>query len=213
MITNPEQTVSEVFSRDPKETEMIMKFEYHIWGSRYGGEHTIGTIPNDVAEYWVEKGADTFSEYMWSWDHDEKNADGSIPEKYQLPEWWEVDDIDHLNTVEFEIGNVLVVDDAKTNETVAEIEMTEDMIGSVHDPLDDEDTTGKSVVYGQSFEKGGFPFETLVTDTPFDPSKLKFELTIWNDLKLVHAITYDGQTLSPEGGDTIGKGYACWIDQ
>jgi hypothetical protein len=188
-------------------------YKYDLWGTRYGGEHTIGTISKDVATYWIKEGTDVFSEYMWTWDHDEKNADGSIPEEFQLPEWWEVDDIEHLSTVEFESSNHLIVNDASTGEVVAEIAMTEDLIGSIHDPI--AQTVLKpdqAIVYGQSFEKGGFNFESLEVTEPFDPSKMKFELTVWDSIKLVHAVTYGDQTLSSSDGDTVGKSYACWID-
>ena len=188
-------------------------YKYELCGIRLGGEHTIGTIPVDVASYWIKQGQDVFEQYMWSWGHDEMNEDGSIPEKYQLPEWWEVDDIEHLNAVEFEIGNCIVVEDAETRDTVLEVEMTEDRIGSIYDPIKEGvDATDKAIVYGQSFEKGGWNFETLETKEPFDLQKLKFELTVWNDLKLVHALTYEDHTLNVADGDTIGKSYACWID-
>ena len=153
---------------------------------------------------------------MWSYDHYEKNEDGTIPLEYQLPEWWEVDDIEHMSTVEFHDTNVLYVEDAKTGETVAEIAMTEDLLGTVSDPMGDGvcgvDTTDTAIVYGQSFEKGGFNFETLKTDEPFDASKVKFNVTAWDTLKLVDAVVYDGDALCVEDGDTIGKSFACWID-
>lgn len=79
--------------------------------------------------------------------------------------------------MEFHDTNVLYVEDAKTGETVAEIPLTECMLGNVLDPLDGVDTTGKAIVYGQSFEKGGFNFETLEIDEPFDASKVKFHVT------------------------------------
>lgn len=216
LTTKPPQTVSEVSCKDTKETEKTMKYEYNLWGSRYGGEHTIGTIPQKVADYWLDKGQEAFEEYMWSYDHYEKNEDGTIPLEYQLSEWWEVDDIEHMSTVEFSDANVLYVEDVKTKEIVAEIPMTEDLIGTVFNPLTEGvcgvDTTGKAIVYGQSFEKGGFNFEMLKTDEPFDASKVKFNVTEWDTLKLVNDVDYDGDTLSVEDGDTIGKSFACWID-
>ena len=192
-----------------------MTYEYTLYASRYGGEHTIGTISNDVAEYWLDKGDDAFAEYMMDGDHDVINEDGFIPKDYQLPIWYEVDDIEHMFTVEFADGQCLCVEDAKTGETVAEIKLTDDLLGRVHNPFaDNNDFKGKSVVYGQTFEKGGFPFENLVTDEPFDVSKLKFNVTEWDNLKLVDTIEYDGQSLCVEGdGDTMEKSQACWIDE
>ena len=37
-----------------------MTYKYHVLGTPYGGEHTIGTIPKKVAEYWLKQGADAF---------------------------------------------------------------------------------------------------------------------------------------------------------
>lgn len=204
-----------------------MEYEYNIWGSRYGGEHTIGTIPLKTAIYWLKKGEDAFEEYMFSgyWDDDKDELNNDIPEEHQIEEMWhDLDDVDHICSVEFESSNVLVVEDAKTGKTVAEIEMTEDKLGSVCDPLslltydDDGDLidpdTGEmmNLVYGQSFEKGGFNFETIKTNEPFDASKLKFNITTWSTMKLVHAVEYDGEDYGAEGGDTIGKSMSMWID-
>ena len=153
-----------------------MKYEYRIWGSRYGGEHTIGTIPLKTARYWLNKGEDAFHDYMFSgyWDEDKDELNKDVPEEYRIEEMWhDMDDVDHIFSVEFESSNVLIVEDAKTGETVTEIEMTEDKLGSVCDPLSDltydddgdlmDADTGEDrvLVYGQSFEKGRFNFETI----------------------------------------------------
>ena len=200
-----------------------MTYEYNVWGSRYGGEHTIGTIPKNVAKYWLEKGQDAFKEYMFAgyWEDDKEELNKTIPKEYQIDKYWhDLDDIDHIDTVEFESSNVLIVTDAKTGETVAEINMTDDKLGAVCNAEsdayenDEELFDGKKViVYGQSFEKGGFNFENLVIDEPFDESKVKFDVSIWDDLKLVDAVNYgDDITLNVEGGDTTGKSMAMWID-
>ena len=200
-----------------------MTYEYTVWGSKHGGEHTIGTIPKKVAEYWLEKGQDAFEEYMFAgyWDEDKEELNKHIPDEYQIDTYWhDLDDIDHNCSVEFANGNVLYVEDLKTGKVVAEIEMTDDKLGTVCDVVsdayqNDEDIfDGKKViVYGQSFEKGGFPFENLVIDEPFDASKVKFDVSKWDNLLLVDAVTYgDDITLGVEGGDTIGKSMAMWID-
>jgi hypothetical protein len=171
-----------------------------------------------VANYWLEKGEEAFQEYMRAY-HDEVHENGSVPEKYQLPEWWEVDDLDHMNTVEFVESNFLHVEDVKTGETVAEIELTEDKLGNVRDSASkahDEGLTypngDKYIVYGQSYEKGTFDFEILATDEPFDISKVKFNVAVWSTLIIVDTVEYDGELLNGEGSDTIGKSYSIWID-
>ena len=196
-----------------------MTYEYYLTASRYGGEHTIGTIPQKIADYWLDKGQEAFQEYMFAgyWDDDKDELNKNIPVEYQIDTYWhDMDDIEHMCTVEFHDTNVLYVEDAKTGETVGEINMTEDLLGTVFDPLTEGvcgvDTTGKAIVYGQSFEKGGFNFEMLKTDEPFDASKVKFNVTEWDTLKLVDGIVYDAEMLCVEDGDTIGKSMAMWID-
>ena len=49
-----------------------------------GGEHTIGTVKNEVAKYWQTDGKKFFNEYMFSWDKPELIKKYSIPEKFQL---------------------------------------------------------------------------------------------------------------------------------
>ena len=46
---------------------MKKKYKYKVSISRYGGEHTIGTIPTKVANWWLEnQTADEFEEYILS---------------------------------------------------------------------------------------------------------------------------------------------------
>ena len=192
-----------------------MKYKYNICATRYGGEHTIGTIDKSVASYWLNRGQDEFEDYMTDWDREEANEKFNVPKKYQLPDWYEIDDIEHLCSAEFEISNVFHVTDEETGEDIAEVPMKDDMIASLVNPFEHSKTwkkKNKVVVYGQSFEKGGFPFETIETDEPFDASKLKANCTEWDGLKMIHSITYDGNEYCCEGGDTTGKSMAVWID-
>jgi len=71
----------------------MAKYNYYLMVGPYGGKHTIGTIPKKVAEYWLNKGADAFDEYMLDDDHDKINNSGSIPKEYQLPVWYELNNI------------------------------------------------------------------------------------------------------------------------
>ena len=192
-------------------------YKYEIWASRYGGEHVTGTIPEPVADYWLDKGQDALEEYMFAWHEDKVKLEKSIPEEFHLGEWHEINDIEHQCCGEFEKSNVLTVYDADTNEEIAEIDMTDDLItGEIDDPAktykETATTSSLTLFYGQSFEKGGFPYETIETDKPFDASKLKVSLTNWSGLKLIHAIEYDGESYCASGGDTIGKSMNCWIE-
>ena len=113
-----------------------MTYKYHVLGTSNGGEHTIGTIPKKVAEYWLKQGDDAFQEYMFAWDDEKVELNKNIPEEFQLEQdWYDIDDIGHICSVEFHDSNVLIVEDAKTGETVTEIEMTDDKLGVVDDVL------------------------------------------------------------------------------
>ena len=200
----------------------MAKYKYYLHAGHYGGEHTIGTIPKEVAEYWLDKGADAFEEYMLDWDHDEINDSGTIPEEFQLPNWYDVDDIEHVCSIEFTSLNTLTVTDITNQKDgdniwvgkeIAEIKMSEDKIGELLDEESDKISNNDDyIVYGQSFEKGSCSFEILETDEPFNASKLKFDVAVWNDLQFVTGINYDGESLSNEGMEGHGKSMACWIE-
>ncbi len=70
----------------------------------------------------------------------------------------------------------------------------------------------KVIVYGQSFEKGGWDYETIETNEPFDITKLKLAVGHWDGLKIINNIVYDGELYGSSGGDTSGKSMAFWID-
>lgn len=199
------------------------KYTYQVEGFRLGGEHTIGTIPRKVADYWIDKGEDAFEEYMMSCDHYE--MEDNIPKEYHLPEWWEVDEIMHQSTVEFEVGNEFIVTNKDTGEEIT-IPMTDDLIFETNCPETDYyekmgDELKDPLVFGQAFAKGTFHFSELELDKPFDRSKFNVGIEMWSNLKLVEKIWYgnrkwyfneDGITLLPEGEDSWSKSDCCWID-
>jgi hypothetical protein len=67
------------------------------------------------------------------------------------------------------------------------------------------------VVFGQSFEKGCWTFE-LEADDDFEPDRLHFGLSRWNDLWLLTTLVYDGEEFDCGDMDTMGKSMECWID-
>ena len=212
---------------------MKKKYKYNVHISRYGGEHTIGTIPLKVAKWWLEnKTADEFEDYIisfcWS-DKEEQNK--SIPEEFQINEYWhDLDNIEHINGAEYASSNYLYVHEYKKypkssnifhtqGKEIGEYPIDEVTIDSITDPVTDatnedgEIANGDEViVYGQSFEKGSWDYETIETDKPFDISKLSVSITMWDNLKIIDSITYDGECYGNNGGDTMGKSMAFWID-
>ncbi len=74
-----------------------MSYIYELSAYRYGSEHTTGTMPNSVTEYWLEKGPEDFGGLSMPWDRKENYT--KIPKQFQLNEWSEIDNIMHECTV------------------------------------------------------------------------------------------------------------------
>ena len=68
-------------------------FIYEITAGRLGGQHTIGTIPKSLSDYWSEWEQDDLEGYLFSFDREEDYP--NVPEKYHLKEWNEIYDITH----------------------------------------------------------------------------------------------------------------------
>ncbi len=194
--------------------------KYKIITQKYGGEHTIGTISAEVARYWLHDKREEihqgdFEEYIF--DADDMNEEGSIPEKYQLPMWHDIDDVFHECALEHSSLNWLDVIDTETDEYVVEnIEITSLAINKTTDDLqaykDANPKYGGAYVLGQSYEKSGWEYE-LDTDKPFDITKLKVNISVWSNLSLVDGLFYDGAELEwdvPDG--SWGKSQDCWIE-
>lgn len=63
-----------------------------------------------------------------------------------------------------------------------------------------------------SAEKGGFFDGIIASKGPFDPKKLKIYTTeYFNGDDTVESISYDGEDVDNQGGDTNGKGYSVHL--
>ncbi len=169
-----------------------------------GGEHTIGFIDIEAATYW-KKNDEIFQEYMFSWDRNEVVDKYNIPEKYQLKDWNEIDDLAHLNGPEFVKDYSLINVLDEEGEPITEINITEDMIEVDEEPLVSEDIKNKvAVVYGQQWNKGTFYFGPIETEETFDSSKLKISCSRWQNLIIISQIEYEDRIYYPED-NTTGK--------
>jgi len=188
--------------------------KYLIIAQRYGGEHTIGTLPREVADYWEEQS--DFEEYIS--DTYERNEDGTIPEKYQLGDWYECDDVMHEYALEYYDGNRIDVMDAETKEYVVEgVDVTTLAVNKLtckeQEHKDANPDFDGSYVYGQHFEKAGWDYE-METDKPFDITKLKVNVSLWCDLQLVNSLVYDdGDAIHGDNeGGSVSKDFRVWIE-
>ena len=114
-----------------------MSYTYQISAYRYGGEHTIGTIPRKVALWWMQNHSDDFEHYFMQDDktHDSEDNWGHIPEEYRLENFYENADILHHDCCEFSDEGwieVNLIDEIK--KTVVVVQVDED--GNEHPPIE-----------------------------------------------------------------------------
>jgi hypothetical protein len=189
--------------------------KYTIMGRIYGGEHTIGTIAKEVADYWSDKEQSALEKYIFSAE-ETRDDELVVPKKYQLTNWNEIDDVMHEYALHNATSNLFDVRDNETDKLVVEdIEITSLAINKTSDYLqahrDANPDFDGGYLFGQMFEKGGWEYE-LETDEPFDIAKLKVNINLWSTEELIGAFVYDGNELDggcPDGGYV--KGMYCWI--
>lgn len=199
------------------------------YASRYGGEHTIGTITQEQGHFWHQMGHELFTQYLhFQWAGDAKhdlNITWNIPEHLQLKEFWEIDDIDHQNAPLFYDGNMIefakVLDDGVAHiddeETVAELDFASDEVKKMVLIADEETVNYKGddvIVYSWSAVKGGFE-TAFEIEGDFDITKLKLLCSTHQDDLLVTGFGYDGEELDHNGwqDNSHGKGQSSWIDE
>jgi hypothetical protein len=186
---------------------------YLVVGTRYGGEHTIGTISKEISEYWEEQ--DDFEEYIY--ETYDRNEDGTIPEKYQLSSWYECDDVMHEYSLEYSDQNRINILDIEKDEYIVEnLDVTTLKINRTicleQEHKDANPDFDGSYVYGQHFEKAGWDYE-METDKHFDITKLKVNVSEWSDLQLVNSLVYDdGDAIQGDNEDgSVSKSFSAWI--
>ena len=174
--------------------------------SVFGGEFVIGTVPKKTALYWEERGEEDFLDHVY---HEDLDLD-SVPEEHQLPAWYEIDDIEHGNSILLNGMNGIAVEDADTNETIMEIELDEEfldekvkydrrtVIENLVKDLDDD----MCLFFAQSIEKGSWIYGDedfyLDDNDEFDPNKLSFTGVFFDEEIYLSTIEYEGR-LDAEG--------------
>ena len=131
---------------------------------QYGGEHVIGNCPKSTAKYWKERGQTEFESYQFSTSNERESVERKIPRQFHLPEWWEIDDISHLYAAEFHPSNWLQLIDWDSDETLYEIKLgslPSDQIIRMRSLQVSATEAEKSIIFGQSFEKGVWLWNTI----------------------------------------------------
>ena len=193
-----------------------MSYKYEITAGKYGGEYTIGTIPNSVGLHWLNRKEDDFQDYLFSWDRESDFP--KIPKKFELPEWHEIDNIMHECTVEFHDINWFNVYDLNTHEysTIKFSEINKDEVWVDDSEMNKALSTKKTAVFAHSWEKGNYVCECnegeFIIDEPFDIKKVRNVLTTqWDTTVLLNAFQYEDYTFNVYGGDSIGTGSSAWL--
>lgn len=180
----------------------------------YGGEFVIGTVPRKTALYWEERGAEDLLEHIYQEDLDLD----TVPEEHQLPAWYEIDDIEHGNSITLGSNNGLIIEDAETSEEIMEVVLDDEFLeGKV---TYDESTKLENLVknldddmclfFGQSIEKGNWIYgeeEFYLDDKDeFDPNKLSFSATFVDEDVYMGSIDYEGKLDSKGNPNEDGIG-------
>jgi hypothetical protein len=194
---------------EESDDSLEVTYKYRIEMSGFGGEIVLGVVPRETYDYFKANQIDV-ADYIADSD-----SYSNIPAEHQFAEggaWFEVDNIIHESGVELNSSCVIQVTDADGDEvwssaldieTLINAGVTVNCLGDfyVHEQPD-----GTAVFMGQSTEKGTFFAAEFSSDEPFDPANLSlgyFDVDGWD---ISAAISYEGEDLDNEGGDTIGKG-------
>jgi len=200
---------------EKQELVEILKFtprtyKVRLWG--YGGEHVMGTVDRKVYDYFRKHRID-LSEFAWDGVYAEEN---NVPEDMQpfYPgAWHDCDNMGHCWGVDRSAGTIQVDDE---NENTVYEKSLDDIVGYDEENPEpewscgeevwiDSQPAGTVVFIGTSSEKGTFFEADLELKMPFDPSKLCLHYDEVDGNEIITSVSYDGEELNNDGGDTNGK--------
>ena len=119
--------------------------------------------------------------------------------------------IDEVASADYSAAHITEVVENKTvSELIDEIGEETDWEVELQESGEDDwyERQGDYVAQMYSSEKGSFFDATIETVGEFDPKKLRFYITEYpNGEDIIDSISYDGEELDNNGGDTNGKGY------
>lgn len=206
---------------------------YRITMSGYGGELVYGAITKEAYDWWVEKDEEFLENYVHE-DDEEALQNMGVPVEADFrhddgyhSQWYEVDTVEHDNGVAFDNAHICVEqveDDTWDAKSIKEVfdGTLEDFINKTNKGEFDKgpavggnigfvqhefDTKEPYLFYGMSVEKGSFFDGMVVTNgTEFNPRLLSFSATEYpNGDNIIGSLTYNGEDVDNNGGDTRGK--------
>jgi len=203
--SNPEhEKLMEVLKFTPR------TYKISLWG--YGGEKVMGTVDQEIYDYFKQRRLD-LNDYAWDSDYADEN---NIPEEMQpfpAGSWYECDNLAHAHGVNRDAGTLQIEDE--TGETVYERQLDGLTGFSEEDPepefdcndevwIDQEDA-GTVVFLGDSNEKGTFFEGEIELTQPFDITKLTLGYDEIDGEPIINSVLYDGEEIDNWGGSTDGK--------
>jgi len=212
----PEPTKEELEAQHLAEQQKLIEvlkftprtYKISMWG--YGGEKVMGTVDRKVWDYCNDNQVD-LSEIAWG-DEDTVEDMGLDLEKlpFQPGQWYECDDMGHINGVSRDAGTIQIEDE--NGNTVFERPI-DDCIGDEDTPslcCSDEvwigsRSKGEVVFVGSSNEKGTFFEGEIELTAPFDITKLELNYDEFDSEDIVTSVSYDGEDIDNWGGSTDGK--------
>lgn len=134
--------------------------------------------------------------------------DGKVLEELyeyeDLPEFIEKNEVEHVQD-EFDLDKALYPNGCYEEDDDEHCE-------GDPKPLDDGTIPNPYVMYAMSVEKGSFFDGTITLTRPFDVTKIKIESTEYpNGDNIIHSVSYDGEEIDNEGGDTRGKSMNAYV--
>lgn len=206
---------------------------YRITMGGYGGELVYGAITKEAYDWWVEKDEELLENYVHE-DDEEALQNMGVPVEADFrhddgyhSQWYEVDSVEHDNGVAFDNAHICVEqveDDTWDAKSIKEVfdGTLEDFINKTNKGEFDKgpavggnigfvqhefDTKEPYLFYGMSVEKGSFFDGMVVTNgTEFNPRLLSFSATEYpNGDNIIGSLTYNGEEVDNNGGDTRGK--------
>ena len=182
-------------------------YRIELWG--YGGEHVMGLVHRDVYNYFKDNNI-SIEEFATDGDYGDKVPMDFWP--FTPGEWYECNNVCHETSVLLDkMCGVTVLDE--NNEEVWRSDLDYHNLsqqgisieGQFEYYANDYDD-GTCVYIGISSEKGMFFEGELHLKSPFNPEKLTFYFTDFEDYSLVTGLDYDGEHIECDNIDTTGKG-------
>lgn len=195
----------------------ILKFTpctYSISIYGYGGEAVMGTVNRETYEYFKENDIDV-EEHVNDYDNELE-----IPDEHCFAgegQWYDNDNICHVNGVEMSGECVIEVHDENGNlvwtsdldpESLEKQNVSCSENGSYYV---EEQPSGTVVFFGQNFEKGTFFVGDLNLKEPFSPSKFSFNYTNVDGWLVFDGLEYNGEELYSDDYSTTGKSTSFYL--